>query len=44
LAEHCQAQGLGRHKAPERLEIIDALPRNLTGKVLKNELRARFNG
>jgi acyl-CoA synthetase (AMP-forming)/AMP-acid ligase II len=44
LAEHCQAQGLSRHKAPERLEIIDALPRNLTGKVLKNELRARFNG
>jgi acyl-CoA synthetase (AMP-forming)/AMP-acid ligase II len=44
LAEHCHAQGLSRHKSPERLEIIEALPRNLTGKVLKNELRARFNG
>jgi acyl-CoA synthetase (AMP-forming)/AMP-acid ligase II len=42
LAEHCQAQGLSRHKSPERVEIVDALPRNLTGKVLKNELRARF--
>ncbi|OBJ16261.1 class I adenylate-forming enzyme family protein [Mycobacterium colombiense] len=44
LAEHCHAQGLSRHKSPERLEIVEALPRNLTGKVLKNELRARFNG
>ncbi|WP_390893489.1 class I adenylate-forming enzyme family protein [Mycobacterium deserti] len=42
LAGHCQAQGLSRHKSPERLELIEALPRNLTGKVLKNELRARF--
>jgi acyl-CoA synthetase (AMP-forming)/AMP-acid ligase II len=42
LAEHCQGQGLSRHKSPERLELVDALPRNLTGKVLKNELRARF--
>lgn len=44
LAEHCHAQGLSRHKSPERLEIVEALPRNLTGKVLKNELRRRFNG
>lgn len=43
LAEHCQAQGLSRHKSPERLEVVDALPRNLTGKVLKNELRTRFH-
>ena len=42
LAEHCQAQGLSKHKSPERLVFIDALPRNLTGKVLKNELRERF--
>lgn len=40
--EHCQAHGLSKHKTPERLEIVDALPRNLTGKVLKTELRARF--
>ncbi|ANR93084.1 class I adenylate-forming enzyme family protein [Mycobacterium avium] len=40
--EHCQARGLSKHKTPERLEIVDALPRNSTGKVLKTELRARF--
>jgi acyl-CoA synthetase (AMP-forming)/AMP-acid ligase II len=44
LAEHCSAQGLSRHKSPERLEVVDALPRNLTGKVLKAELRVRFSG
>nr|WP_253867124.1 AMP-binding protein [Mycobacterium asiaticum] len=43
LAEHCQAQGLSHHKFPERLEVVPALPRNLTGKVLKNELRSRFS-
>jgi acyl-CoA synthetase (AMP-forming)/AMP-acid ligase II len=42
LAEHCGAMGLSRHKSPERLEFVDALPRNLTGKVLKAELRARY--
>lgn len=33
---------LARFKHPTRLEIVDALPRNATGKVLKFELRARF--
>lgn len=33
---------LARFKQPSRLEIIDELPRNATGKVLKFELRARF--
>ncbi|WP_156658287.1 ANL family adenylate-forming protein, partial [Mycobacterium kyorinense] len=42
LAKHCEGKGLSRHKCPERLELVEALPRNLTGKVLKNELRARF--
>jgi len=42
IFDHCQAQGLSKHKSPERLELVDALPRNLTGKVLKTELRARF--
>ncbi len=27
---------------PERLEVVDVLPRNTLGKVLKNDLRARF--
>lgn len=42
LAQHCQASGLSKHKSPERLELVKALPRNLTGKVLKTELRSRF--
>ena len=33
---------LARYKLPSRLEIIEALPRNPAGKVLKFELRARF--
>ena len=33
---------LARYKLPTRLEIIDALPRNPAGKVLKFELRSRF--
>jgi acyl-CoA synthetase len=35
-------RGLTRHKTPERLEIIEALPRNTTGKVLKHELRRQL--
>ena len=44
IFEHCQARGLSKHKTPERLEFVDVLPRNLTGKVLKTELRAQFGG
>jgi fatty-acyl-CoA synthase len=33
---------LARYKHPKVLEIVDALPRNPAGKVLKTELRARF--
>ncbi|MEX2293284.1 MAG: AMP-binding protein [Acidimicrobiales bacterium] len=40
----CKAEGLMTQKLPERLEIVDALPRNPTGKVLKFELRDRFGG
>ena len=31
-------------KIPERLEIIDVMPRNPSGKVLKHELRAKYSG
>lgn len=37
-----QDAGLMSRKHPERLEIVDVLPRNPTGKILKYELRARF--
>jgi fatty-acyl-CoA synthase len=33
---------LARYKHPKALEVVDALPRNPAGKVLKTELRARF--
>jgi fatty-acyl-CoA synthase len=33
---------LARYKLPTRLEVVDALPRNPAGKVLKYELRARL--
>jgi fatty-acyl-CoA synthase len=33
---------LARYKHPKHLEIVDALPRNPAGKVLKTELRNRF--
>jgi fatty-acyl-CoA synthase len=35
---------LARYKHPKALEIVDALPRNPAGKVLKTELRVRFGG
>lgn len=33
---------LARYKHPKALEIVDALPRNPSGKVLKTELRLQF--
>jgi fatty-acyl-CoA synthase len=33
---------LARYKHPKGLQIVDALPRNPAGKVLKTELRARY--
>jgi fatty-acyl-CoA synthase len=33
---------LARYKHPKALEIVDALPRNPAGKVLKTELRIRY--
>src|ERR1700712_5718335 len=33
---------LARYKHPKALEVVEALPRNPAGKVLKTELRARF--
>ncbi len=42
LAEHFRSSGIMAQKIPEQLEIVDSLPRNATGKVLKHELRKRF--
>ncbi len=38
-----QTRGVMMQKIPEQLEIIAALPRNATGKVRKDVLRARFS-
>ena len=35
---------LPMYKVPEQLEIVTALPRNPTGKVLKKDLRATYGG
>jgi acyl-CoA synthetase (AMP-forming)/AMP-acid ligase II len=42
LCGFLEEQGLSKRKFPERLEIVDAVPRNPAGKVVKNELRDRF--
>ena len=36
-------QGLRKQALPERLEIVDAVPRNPTGKIVKYELVERFS-
>ncbi|GAA0244206.1 long-chain fatty acid--CoA ligase [Actinomadura nitritigenes] len=33
---------LGGYKVPRRVEVVDELPRNVAGKVLKRDLRARY--
>jgi len=40
LAEHCRAAGLARHKSPEQIAFVEAIPRNAMGKVRRAELRA----
>ncbi|MGH8982774.1 MAG: AMP-binding protein [Acidimicrobiia bacterium] len=38
LIAHC-ARLLARYKCPERVEVVDSLPRSFAGKVLRRELR-----
>lgn len=42
LFDFLSAEGLMVQKIPEQLEIVDVLPRNPTGKVLKHELRKQY--
>src|SRR5690606_38167324 len=44
MREHLLGAGLITRKLPEQLEIVDALPRNASGKVVKFELQRRFGG
>jgi cyclohexanecarboxylate-CoA ligase len=43
VGDHCAAQGLARYKTPEQIELVAALPRNQTGKVLKRTLQRQLN-
>ncbi len=38
-----EEQGIARFKLPERLEVIDKLPRNALAKVVRGELRQRLD-
>ncbi|MGQ0824124.1 MAG: class I adenylate-forming enzyme family protein [Actinomycetota bacterium] len=42
VVEHCKGVGLMMQKMPERIEILDAMPRNPSGKIPKHELRRRL--
>jgi acyl-CoA synthetase len=44
LREHLTARGVGKELWPERLVVLEALPRASGGKVAKGELRERVRG
>ena len=43
VAKTCVAE-LASYKVPKRIEVLDELPRNATGKVVKRDLIARLEG
>lgn len=42
LVEHLLAQGVSKELLPERLEVLDELPRSSGGKIAKGQLRAHI--
>ena len=42
MKRHLLDAGLITRKLPEQLELVDALPRNPSGKIVKFELQARY--
>ena len=42
LCAYLLERGLMKQKLPEQLELVDVLPRNPTGKIVKFELRDRY--
>ena len=44
LREHCRRSELTSIKVPERVEFVEALPKNAVGKIAKEEIRKRFWG
>lgn len=43
LVVHLRAQHIASYKLPERVQIVEALPRNALGKVLKRRLRQQLS-
>jgi len=43
IGEHCRSTGIARQKIPEELVIIDSIPRNESGKILKAKLRDMYS-
>jgi len=35
-------QRLAGYKKPKKVEVVDAIPRTLSGKILKKELRRKY--
>ncbi|MFB8277879.1 class I adenylate-forming enzyme family protein [Nocardia colli] len=44
LVDHLRAHEVASFKLPERLEIVESLPRNPVGKLLRRELRETLTG
>lgn len=44
MAAFLKDQGLRVQAVPEQLELVDVVPRNPAGKILKHQLRERFKG
>jgi cyclohexanecarboxylate-CoA ligase len=42
VVQYLSARALARYKLPERMVVLDELPRNATGKVLKSALASRL--
>ena len=44
MADFLRGEGLMIIKVPEQLEVIDVIPRNPAGKILKQDLKKQFEG
>ena len=44
LCDHLASVGVAKYKYPERIEIIEAIPRNPVGKILKKKSEGRDGG
>jgi fatty-acyl-CoA synthase len=43
VREHLEAGGFARWQLPDRIEVVEAIPRTGVGKFDKKALRARFD-